>query len=55
MKSVTLVHSKIDEISVPVECYIMQGKYPLPPKVIQKFSKTGGELCSNMFLMGEQI
>ncbi|EKM82574.1 hypothetical protein AGABI1DRAFT_104513 [Agaricus bisporus var. burnettii JB137-S8] len=41
------------KLEVPVECYIMQGKYPLPPKVIQKFSKTGGELCSNMFLMGK--
>jgi hypothetical protein len=39
---------------VAVECYIMQGKYPLPQQVIQKFAKTGGELCSNVFLLGDQ-
>lgn len=38
---------------VAVECYIMQGRYPLPQKVIQKFAKTGGELCKNVFLMGK--
>lgn len=32
----------------------MQGDNPLPQKVIEKFAKTGGELCKNVFLLGEQ-
>lgn len=35
----------------PIECYIMQGQYPLPSRVVEKFAKTGGELCKNVFLM----
>lgn len=35
----------------PIECYIMQGEYPLPEEVVEKFAKTGGELCKNVFLM----
>ena len=38
---------------VSIECYIMQGKYPLPRQVIQRFSETGGELCKNVFLLGK--
>ena len=29
----------------------MQGECPLPTVVIEKFAKTGGELCKNVFLM----
>ena len=29
----------------------MQGEYPLPAKVVEKFAKTGGELCKDVFLM----
>ncbi|KAF9566308.1 nuclear protein [Agrocybe pediades] len=39
------------KLEAPIECYIMQGEYPLPPKVVDKFAKTGGELCKNVFLM----
>lgn len=35
----------------PIECYIMQGEYPLPESVVEKFAKTGGELCKNVFLL----
>ncbi|KAK0211787.1 nuclear protein [Armillaria fumosa] len=39
------------KIEVPIECYIMQGGSPLPDAVIQKYSKTGGELCKNVFML----
>ncbi|KAK7467482.1 hypothetical protein VKT23_004534 [Stygiomarasmius scandens] len=39
------------KIEVPIECYVMQGENPLPDVVIQKFAKTSGELCRNVFLM----
>ncbi|KAF8651480.1 hypothetical protein AX16_004778 [Volvariella volvacea WC 439] len=39
------------KLEAPVECYIMQGEYPLPHAVVEKFSKTGGELCKNVFLL----
>ena len=29
----------------------MQGECPLPTIVVEKFAKTGGELCKNVFLM----
>jgi hypothetical protein len=29
----------------------MQGDQPLPGNVVEKFAKTGGELCKNVFLM----
>lgn len=29
----------------------MQGEYPLPKRVVEKFAKTGGELGKNIFLM----
>ncbi|KAJ6618849.1 hypothetical protein B0H10DRAFT_1216880 [Mycena sp. CBHHK59/15] len=40
-------------LEAPIECYIMQGDNPLPDAVIQKFVKTGGELCKNVFLMNK--
>ncbi|KAJ3788223.1 CwfJ C-terminus 1-domain-containing protein-like protein [Lentinula aff. detonsa] len=42
-----------EKLDAPIECYIMQGENPLPDVVIQKFSKTGGELCKNVFLMSK--
>jgi hypothetical protein len=36
----------------PLKCYIMQGEHPLPGRVIEKFAKTGGELCKDVFLLG---
>ncbi|KAF9077200.1 CwfJ C-terminus 1-domain-containing protein-like protein [Rhodocollybia butyracea] len=41
------------KLEAPIECYIMQGANPLPDSVIQKFAKTGGELCKNVFLMSK--
>ncbi|KAF4603696.1 hypothetical protein EYR40_000864 [Pleurotus pulmonarius] len=41
------------KLEVPLECYIMQGEYPLPDNVIQKFAQTGGELCKNVFLLSK--
>ncbi|KAI0071557.1 nuclear protein [Panus rudis PR-1116 ss-1] len=38
-------------LEAPIECYIMQGEYPLPPPVIEKFAKTSGALSSNVFLL----
>ncbi|KAF8205767.1 hypothetical protein K438DRAFT_522389 [Mycena galopus ATCC 62051] len=40
-------------LEAPIECYIMQGDNPLSDSVIQKFAKTGGELCKNVFLMNK--
>ncbi|KAJ6490622.1 hypothetical protein C8R47DRAFT_453420 [Mycena vitilis] len=40
-------------LEAPIECYIMQGGNPLSDAVIQKFAKTGGELCKNVFLMSK--
>jgi hypothetical protein len=31
----------------------MQGDHPLPENVIEKFAKTRGELCKNVFLLSE--
>src|SRR6266481_9766783 len=39
----------------PLKCYIMQGDHPLPERVIEKFAKTGGELCQDVFLLGEHF
>jgi hypothetical protein len=39
----------------PLKCYIMQGEHPLPERVIEKFAKTGGELCQDVFLLGEHF
>ncbi|KAI0784379.1 CwfJ C-terminus 1-domain-containing protein-like protein [Abortiporus biennis] len=38
-------------LEAPVECYIMQGEYPLPPPVIEKFAKTSGQLAKSVFLL----
>lgn len=45
----------IPSLLVPVECYIMQGEHPLPASVIEKFAKTGGELCKDVFLLSEHL
>ena len=37
----------------PIECFIMQGEHALPPPVIEKFAKTGGQLSKNVFLLRE--
>jgi len=31
----------------------MQGENPLPDSVIEQYSKTGGELCKDVFLLSE--
>lgn len=36
---------------MPLECYLMQGDQPLPEVVLEKFRKTSGELCKNLFLL----
>lgn len=38
---------------VPLKCYIMQGENPLPDSVIEKYTKTSGELCKDVFLLSE--
>ncbi|TFK76363.1 nuclear protein [Pluteus cervinus] len=38
-------------LHAPIECYIMQGEYPLPHNVIDKFTQTNGELAKNVFLL----
>ncbi|KAF6764024.1 nuclear protein [Ephemerocybe angulata] len=43
----------LGHIEAPIECYVMQGDQPLPEKVVEKFAKTGGELCKNVFLMSK--
>ncbi|KAG6833660.1 hypothetical protein H0H87_002856 [Tephrocybe sp. NHM501043] len=41
------------ELEAPIDCYIMQGEYPLPEKVVEKFAKDGGELCKRVFLLSK--
>ncbi|KAI0302241.1 CwfJ C-terminus 2-domain-containing protein-like protein [Russula brevipes] len=41
------------QLRAPIPCYITQGEYPLPEAVIGQFSKTNGELCSNVFLLSK--
>ncbi|CAA7271593.1 unnamed protein product [Cyclocybe aegerita] len=41
------------QLEAPIECYIMQGEHPLPARAVEKFAKTGGELCKNVFLMSK--
>ncbi|KAF5315677.1 hypothetical protein D9611_004814 [Ephemerocybe angulata] len=43
----------LGQIEAPIECYVMQGDQPLPEKVVEKFAKSGGELCKNVFLMSK--
>lgn len=40
-------------LKAPLPCYVMQGEHPLPQSVIDKFSKTSGELCANVFLLSK--
>ena len=46
-----IMYSILISCQAPIECYVMQGEYPLPTAVIEKFATTGGELCKNVFLM----
>ncbi|KAG1803303.1 CwfJ C-terminus 1-domain-containing protein-like protein [Suillus variegatus] len=41
------------DIEVPLKCYIMQGENPLPDSVIEKYAKTSGELCKDVFLLNK--
>ncbi|KAF8896981.1 CwfJ C-terminus 1-domain-containing protein-like protein [Mucidula mucida] len=41
------------QIEAPLEFYIMQGKIPFPHSVIQKFARTGGEICKNVFMLSK--
>lgn len=43
--------SEPNNILAPLPCYLMQGKHPMPEIVIERFSKTNGELCDNVFLL----
>lgn len=37
--------------TVPIQVYIMQGQHPLPQVVIDKVKESGGQLCTNVFLL----
>ncbi|KAG5647316.1 hypothetical protein DXG03_000854 [Asterophora parasitica] len=41
------------DLEAPIDCYIMQGEYPLPEKVVERFAKNGGELCKRVFLLSK--
>ncbi|KAF8892429.1 CwfJ C-terminus 1-domain-containing protein-like protein [Infundibulicybe gibba] len=41
------------QLEAPLDCYIMQGEYPLPGNVIDKFANNGGEICKNVFLLSK--
>ncbi|KAH7921377.1 nuclear protein [Leucogyrophana mollusca] len=41
------------KLEAPLKCYIMQGENPLPEAVIEKYAKTGGELCKDVFLLNK--
>ncbi|KAF8469918.1 CwfJ C-terminus 1-domain-containing protein-like protein [Gautieria morchelliformis] len=42
-----------DKLEVPIQVYIMQGKHPLPQAVIDKVKESGGQLCTNVFLLNK--
>ena len=37
--------------SVPIQVYAMQGEHPLPQVVIEKAQASGGQLCTNVYLL----
>lgn len=39
---------------VPLTTYIMLGSTPLPEKIQAKVIETGGEICTNVFFIGER-
>ncbi|VDB82716.1 unnamed protein product [Peniophora sp. CBMAI 1063] len=41
------------KLKAPLPCYVMAGEHPIPQPVVDKFAKTGGELCTNVFLLGK--
>lgn len=43
--------SEPNDFSAPLPCYLMQGEHPMPEIVIERFSKTNGELCDNVYLL----
>ncbi|KAH7889530.1 CwfJ C-terminus 1-domain-containing protein-like protein, partial [Phlebopus sp. FC_14] len=45
--------SQLLEGTIQGMCYIMQGDTPLPDSVIEKYARTGGELCNNVFLLNK--
>ncbi|KAI0310186.1 nuclear protein [Amylostereum chailletii] len=42
-----------DNLKAPLPCYIMQGEHPLPQAIVDKYAKTSGEICTNVFLLSK--
>ncbi|KAF8517598.1 CwfJ C-terminus 1-domain-containing protein-like protein [Hysterangium stoloniferum] len=42
-----------EKLEVPLQVYVMQGEHPLPRTVIEKVEKTGGQICSNVYLLNK--
>ncbi|KAF9227729.1 hypothetical protein BS17DRAFT_764139 [Gyrodon lividus] len=49
----TIPGMTLHTFAAPLKCYIMQGENPLPESVIEKYAKTGGELCKDIFLLNK--
>ncbi|KAG9021845.1 hypothetical protein FRB95_001263 [Tulasnella sp. JGI-2019a] len=43
----------LGKLEVPMTTYIMQGDCPLPTSVINKVAQTGGQICSNVLVVGK--
>ncbi|CCM03628.1 uncharacterized protein FIBRA_05772 [Fibroporia radiculosa] len=39
------------KLEAPIDCYIMQGRHPIPAPVIEKFAKTGSSLAEKVTLL----
>lgn len=44
-----------DKIEIPLPTYFTLGKRPLPNAVVDKLKSNGGELCSNLFVLGRNV
>ncbi|KAG8864844.1 hypothetical protein FRB96_003430 [Tulasnella sp. 330] len=43
----------LGKLEVPMTTYIMQGDCPLPRSIVNKVASTGGQICSNVLVVGE--
>lgn len=38
---------------VPLKTYLIHGQQPLPTAIVEKAAASGGQICSNLFLLGQ--
>lgn len=42
------------EITVPLTIYFTLGKYPLPPRILEKVQNSDDEVCANLYFLGKR-